>query len=87
MLFKCINIATTTTAILEQATEVSSSNAMEKYGLQKCLAFLEVEDMVVDALITDRHASIKAMMRECCPHIKHLFDAWHVVKGMLIYSA
>lgn len=54
---------------------------MEKVGLQKCLAFLEVQDMQVDTLITDRHVGIKAMMRDSCPHIKHRFDVWHVVKG------
>ncbi|XP_064470217.1 uncharacterized protein LOC135384967 [Ornithodoros turicata] len=67
---------------LVKATEVSSSNAMEKHGLQRCLAFLEWNDMVVDTLITDRHTGIKAMMRDCCPQIKHRFDVWHVVKGV-----
>ncbi|XP_064478630.1 uncharacterized protein LOC135391970 isoform X2 [Ornithodoros turicata] len=67
---------------LVKSTEVSSSNAMEAYGLQKCLAFLEVQDMVVDSLVTDRHSGIKAMLRESCPHIKHRFDVWHVVKGI-----
>ncbi|XP_064479759.1 uncharacterized protein LOC135393196 [Ornithodoros turicata] len=67
---------------LVKATEVSSSNAMEKNGLQRCLAFLEWNDMVVDTLITDRHTGIKAMMRDSCPHVKHRFDVWHVVKGI-----
>ncbi|XP_064462597.1 uncharacterized protein LOC135373305 [Ornithodoros turicata] len=67
---------------LVKSTEVSSSNAMEAYGLQKCLAFLEVHDMTVDTLVTDRHSGIKAMLRRLCPHIKHRFDVWHVVKGV-----
>ncbi|XP_064472535.1 uncharacterized protein LOC135387046 [Ornithodoros turicata] len=67
---------------LVKSTEVSSSNAMEAYGLQKCLAFLEVHDMTVDTLVTDCHSGIKAMLRRLCPHIKHRFDVWHVVKGV-----
>ncbi|XP_064463570.1 uncharacterized protein LOC135374560 [Ornithodoros turicata] len=67
---------------LVKSTEVTSSNAMEVYGLQKCLAFLEVQDMTVDTLVTDRHTGIKAMLRDCCPHIKHRFDVWHVTKGI-----
>ncbi|XP_064463604.1 uncharacterized protein LOC135374593 isoform X2 [Ornithodoros turicata] len=67
---------------LVKVTEVTSSNAMEKHGLQRCLAFLEVHDMVVDMLVTDRHTGIKAMMRDLCPHIKHQFDVWHVVEGI-----
>ncbi|XP_064467850.1 uncharacterized protein LOC135378688 [Ornithodoros turicata] len=55
---------------------------MEKHGLQRCLAFLELNDMVVDTLITDRHTGIKAMMRDCCPQIKRRLDVWHVVKGV-----
>ena len=32
--------------------------------------------------ISDRHLSIAKWIRENSPHIKHLFDIWHVAHGL-----
>ncbi|XP_064477948.1 uncharacterized protein LOC135391577 [Ornithodoros turicata] len=77
-----LNISNESDVHNSEVTEVTSSNAMENHGLQRCLAFPEVHDIVVDMLVTDRHTGIKAMMRDLCPHIKHRFVVWHVAKGI-----
>ncbi|XP_064482816.1 uncharacterized protein LOC135395651 [Ornithodoros turicata] len=56
---------------LVKSTEVSSSNAMEAYGLLKCLAFLEVHDMTVDTLVTDRHSVVKKKLLGLSRSTKH----------------
>lgn len=33
-------------------------------------------------LITDRHSQIKKYLRTCHPGISHLYDCWHVAKGL-----
>ncbi|XP_064485467.1 uncharacterized protein LOC135397853 [Ornithodoros turicata] len=60
--------------------EVSSSNQMEKIGLERVLGYLEQQEMTVDMLITDRHTGIKALMKT--KPIKHRFDVWHAAKGI-----
>ena len=65
-----------------QSNQVRNSHAMELYrlkiGLQKVKACLNVSH-----LITDRHASIKKYMRDDQADIKHNFDIWHMVKGII----
>ena len=64
-----------------QSTEVSSSNAMEKEGFERCLE--EVEKQVpVHRISTDRHISISSTMNKNHPHISHQYDVWHLSKSI-----
>uniref|UniRef100_T1JEN1 Transposase IS204/IS1001/IS1096/IS1165 DDE domain-containing protein n=1 Tax=Strigamia maritima TaxID=126957 RepID=T1JEN1_STRMM len=65
-----------------QSNEVGSSNAMEKEGLLRILDFLGDEEINVKALVTDRHISIRKMLREDYPEIKHFLDIWHISKSL-----
>ncbi|CAL9703822.1 unnamed protein product [Knipowitschia caucasica] len=67
---------------LVQSNEVTSSVAMEKEGLLRALDQLNRNDVVIKELVTDRHLSIRKMMRETKPDIKHSVDVWHLDKGL-----
>ncbi|XP_050023974.2 uncharacterized protein [Dermacentor andersoni] len=56
---------------------------MEQEGLKRSLQFLETHSISVKTLVTDQHAQIKAYMRREKPEIRHEFDVWHFVKGIL----
>ncbi|WAR31785.1 hypothetical protein MAR_034327 [Mya arenaria] len=43
---------------------------------------LDLADVNVQNIITDRHSSIKKYLREEEPAINHWFDVWHVAKGV-----
>ncbi|XP_078690674.1 uncharacterized protein LOC144921496 [Branchiostoma floridae x Branchiostoma belcheri] len=66
---------------LVQSNEVGGSYHMEQEGLRRSLE--KMEDFVeVGTLVTDRHVGINKMVREEHPAIQHLFDIWHVAKGI-----
>lgn len=67
---------------LVQSNEVHSSYHMELEGLKRSLARLEEEDIDISHLVTDRHSQVKCYMKRDQPHIVHLFDVWHVAKGV-----
>ncbi len=54
---------------------------MEPLGFKRGLDRLLDEGIDVKAVTTDRHPSIRKMMRELYPDIKHEFDPWHTSKG------
>ena len=63
--------------------QTTSSQAMEKFGFIKCVDhILEELQLKIDTISTDRHASIKKLMRtkDECKSINHQFDPWHVAK-------
>ena len=60
------------------------SAAMEKEGLLRGLRYLASQELYVTDLVTDQHPSITKMMPEEFPNIRHWFDSWHVIKGMLL---
>ena len=64
-----------------QKNEVTSSNAMEKEGLSRCLHHLKESNIRVESLTTDRHPSVKKYLHDVWPQIKHWFDRWHMTKG------
>ncbi len=45
---------------------------------------MDDEGIVVDTMITDRHRQIAKFLREECPEIRHLYDVWHIAKGMVL---
>ncbi|KAL1448648.1 hypothetical protein MTO96_044020, partial [Rhipicephalus appendiculatus] len=55
---------------VQQSTEVSCSNKMEKEGLQRALDYLTEQEVVISSLVTDRHSEIKAFLRKYYPYIK-----------------
>lgn len=57
---------------------------MEPIGFKKGLDKLLDEGINVKVVTTDRHPSIRKMMREDYPDIAHQFDPWHVAKGKSI---
>ena len=66
---------------LVKSTEVSSSNAMEKEGFERCLK--EVEECVsIQRIATDRHISIASTMDKNHRHIDHQYDVWHLAKSI-----
>lgn len=67
---------------LVQSNEVQNSYHMELEGLKRCLAKLETEEIEVSHLVTDRHSQVKAYMKREQPQIVHMFDVWHVAKGV-----
>lgn len=65
-----------------QSNEVKNSYHMELEGLKRCLARLETEEIEVSHLVTYRPSQVKAYMKRQQAQIVHMFDVWHVVKGM-----
>ena len=65
-----------------QVSEVKNSNAMEKEGLTRGLAFLEKKDITWKQLATDRHPQISAYMAKEHADRDHEYDVWHVAKGV-----
>lgn len=66
--------------------EVTSSQAMEKEGFIRCLEDIQtINNLHVRVVSTDRHVSIKKLMRTDprFEDILHQFDPWHVGKGLL----
>jgi solute carrier family 8 (sodium/calcium exchanger) len=66
-----------------QSNEVGNSVQMELEGLKRSLKYLqETKDMKIGELVTDRHVSVKAYLKNQQKHIKHYFDVWHCAKGV-----
>ena len=66
--------------------EVTSSVAMEKEGFTRCmLDILNVLDLPIRVVSTDKYVSIKKLMKtdERFRHIFHQFDIWHVEESIL----
>ena len=66
--------------------EVTSSVAMEKEAFTRCmLDILNVMDLPIRVVSTDRHVSIKKLMKtdERFRHMLHQLDPWHVGKSIL----
>ncbi|XP_056128559.1 uncharacterized protein LOC130106453 [Rhinichthys klamathensis goyatoka] len=66
---------------LMQVSQASSSVAMEPLAFKKALEKILDEGIDVKVVTTDRHPSIRKIMREEYPSIIHQFDPWHVAKG------
>ena len=55
---------------------------MEKEGLVCCVNFLQKKGFTIDTLVTDRHRQIAKWIREQLPAVQHVYDVWHVAKGV-----
>ncbi|KAK0132294.1 hypothetical protein N1851_011846 [Merluccius polli] len=67
---------------LIQVSEATSSPAMEAVGFRRGLDRLLDSGVSVDVVTTDRAPSIRKIMRESYPDLRHQFDPWHVAKGV-----
>ncbi|CAC5417815.1 unnamed protein product [Mytilus coruscus] len=66
-----------------QCHEVKGSAHMELEGLKRSIRYLEdTMHLKIKDLVTDRHSSIKKFMRTEQGRTNHLFDVWHVAKGI-----
>lgn len=67
-----------------QVTQAKSSVAMEPMGFKQGLDRLLDEGIPVKVITTDRHPSIRKIIREEYPEVTHQFDPWHVTKGLFV---
>lgn len=67
---------------LVQVTEVGNSVRMELEGLKRGSEFLLRNSCSIERIVTDRHSSIRAFLRREYPSVLHLFDCWHMAKGV-----
>ncbi|XP_022101363.1 uncharacterized protein LOC110984997 isoform X2 [Acanthaster planci] len=67
---------------LVQCNEVKSSYHMELEGFKRTMATIREADLTVTKLITDRHRSLAKYVREHEPTILHMYDVWHIAKGI-----
>ncbi|KAG0412518.1 hypothetical protein HPB47_010354 [Ixodes persulcatus] len=65
-----------------QSNETKGSWAMELEGLKRTLLICEANGLTVGGIITDRHSMIKSFLAKWYPQIRHMFDCWHVAKGI-----
>ena len=72
--------------IIFKSNEVQSSYHMELEGLKRGLTKLEEENIDVSHLVTDRHSQVKCYMRKYQLNIIHMFNVWHVAKGIAFYN-
>ncbi|KAJ4919623.1 hypothetical protein JOQ06_023020 [Pogonophryne albipinna] len=65
-----------------QSTECGGSYHMELEGLRRSVAAVEEEGLSIGTIITDRHRQIAKWIRTELPEVQHLYDIWHVAKGI-----
>ena len=76
-----------TFAFFFQKNECTSTNAMEVEGFKRCLTeVLARRKISVESIVTDRHMSVRKLLREKYPKIDHWFDIWHVAKSKSILN-
>ena len=66
-----------------QVTEVTSSNAMEKEGFERCFNELRDEGVHIYRIATDRHTSISSTMDKNHQDTIHQYDVWHLFKWII----
>lgn len=71
-----------TTVSLHKNDENCPSTALECRGLEKALNYIIEKGIQITTLTTDRSKSVITLMQTKFPMIRHLFDAWHVIKGV-----
>ena len=57
---------------------------MELDGCKRCFEFLiTTAGLTIPVFVSDLHGGICKYIRNSHPAIKHFFDQWHVVKGIV----
>ncbi|XP_072006293.1 uncharacterized protein [Engystomops pustulosus] len=67
---------------VEQLVPTVSSVGLEKIAFEKTLQFLLQSGINIEIIATDRHVSIRKLMREKYGSIMHQFDVWHMAKSI-----
>ncbi|XP_033117101.1 uncharacterized protein LOC117117029 [Anneissia japonica] len=67
---------------LVQKNVVGGSYHMELEGLKLGVAAIGMEQLKIQALVTDRHAQVAKWIRENLKDIQHYYDVWHVAKSL-----
>ncbi|CAN7981918.1 unnamed protein product [Ixodes pacificus] len=65
-----------------QSNETGGSYHIEVEGLKRSLSIFKAHSLIVAILVTDRHPQLNAWLGREHPDICHLFDCWHVGKGI-----
>ncbi|CAN8017337.1 unnamed protein product [Ixodes persulcatus] len=65
-----------------QSNESGGCYHMELEGLKRSLSIFEAHSLIVAILVTDRYPQLNAWLGRERPDICHLFDCWHVGKGI-----
>ncbi|KAF3837440.1 hypothetical protein F7725_004904, partial [Dissostichus mawsoni] len=60
-----------------------NSNAMEPMGLKQCLSNMKKWNISINILTTDRHKTVRKILRVEFPEITHQFDLWHFCKSII----
>ena len=66
-----------------QVSEVTSSNAMEKEGFNRCLNSLQESLVSIHTITTDRHIGMNSAMDKEHADINHQYDVWHFSKSIV----
>ncbi|XP_071480983.1 uncharacterized protein [Diadema antillarum] len=67
---------------LVQSNEVKNSAHMELEGFKRMHQFLTNKGLHIGKLVTDRHRQLAKHVRETSPAITHVYDVWHLAKGI-----
>ena len=57
---------------------MKGSTQMELLGLKRELQVMELNNVQVHDLVTDRHVMIKSYMKNDKADVNHYFDVWHI---------
>lgn len=60
---------------------------MELEGFRRMAKYMKKAKLSMRKLVTDRHRQIAKYVREYHPTVCHMYDVWHVAKGMYVYSS
>ncbi|XP_069823456.1 uncharacterized protein [Dendropsophus ebraccatus] len=74
---------------VKQLIPTISLEALEKVAFKRCIEELIEKDLDIALIATDRNMSIRNLLEDEYPHIRHEFNAWHLAKsiGNEIYEA
>lgn len=71
-----------TTVCMDKNVEKCPSTNLERRGLERALANLIEKGLNIISLTTDRSKSVIAMMQSSFSNIIHMYDPWHLIKGI-----
>uniref|UniRef100_A0A914YKB1 Transposase n=1 Tax=Panagrolaimus superbus TaxID=310955 RepID=A0A914YKB1_9BILA len=84
----CVTVMDTATRLivntvcLDKNEEKCPSTNLERRGVEKALRQLIDKGLQIKTLTTDRSKSVIAMMASKFPAITHMYDPWHLIKGV-----
>ncbi|OCT99048.1 hypothetical protein XELAEV_18004848mg [Xenopus laevis] len=67
---------------IEQIIPPLKSTNMEPIAFEKSLVQLQEQNVIVKMICTDRHSSVRKIITDKYPRIKHQFDVWHFAKSL-----